>query len=257
MLNAHLNRSPIARSARIAAVIALLLITVPIAGFGAFAQTPSATFSGSVMDQIGRILPEITLVLSNVQTQAKYDLRSDQTGHFEVVGLPAGDYQLGAQIPGFAYQQGKFTLGAGQNLHRDIALQVGSVQETITVTATTDSGRVERPRVTERVTATSQPEFDRCSQSPVGGCLAQPTKIRDVKPRYPQSLRDIGTDGQVTLEGRIGTDGFIKDLRILGTADPDLASAAAEAVGQWQFTPTRLDGVPIEVSVKVSVTFVR
>ena len=253
MLNAGLNRSPIARSARIATVIALLLITVPIAGFGAFAQTQSATFSGSLMDQVGRILPDVTLVLSNVQTQAKYELRSDQTGYFDVVGLPAGDYQLGAQIPGFAYQQGRFTLGVGQNLHRDIALQVGSIQETITVTG--DSGLVERPRSTERVNAAGQPEFDRCSQSPVGGCIAQPTKLHDVKPRYPQSLRDNGTGGLVTLEGRIGTDGFIKDLRVLGTADPDLASAAAEAVGQWQFTPTRLDGVPIEVSIKVSVTF--
>src|SRR5947207_5639789 len=38
----------------------------------------------------------------------------------------------------------------------------------------------------------SQPDVDPCSQSPVGGCITQPTKVKDVKPRYPQNRRGIG-----------------------------------------------------------------
>jgi len=48
----------------------------------------------------------------------------------------------------------------------------------------------------------------------------------------------------VVIEGRIGTDGLIKDLRALAPADPDFANATFDALRQWQFTTTRLDGVP-------------
>ena len=57
------------------------------------------------------------------------------------------------------------------------------------------------------------------------------------------------------MEGRIGTDGFLKELRVIAPADPDLASAATEAVGQWLYSQTRLDGVPIEVRVNITVNF--
>jgi len=99
----------------------------------------------------------------------------------------------------------------------------------------------------------SQADVDPCSLSPVGGCVTQPTKVRDVKPRYPQNRR--GSDATLVLEGRIGTDGFLKDLRVLAPADADFATAALAAIRQWQFTPTRLDGVPMEVPMRVNVKF--
>ena len=80
-----------------------------------------------------------------------------------------------------------------------------------------------------------------------------PTKVKDVKPQYPPNRLDAGAT--VSLEGRIGTDGFVNGLRVLAPADPDFANAALAAVGQWQFTPTRLDTIPIEVVMTVSVTF--
>jgi hypothetical protein len=52
------------------------------------------------------------------------------------------------------------------------------------------------------------------------------------------------------------TDGFVKNLRALSPADTDFANAAFEAVRQWQFTPTRLDGIPVEVQIGVTVNFV-
>jgi TonB family protein len=74
-----------------------------------------------------------------------------------------------------------------------------------------------------------------------------------VKPRYPQNRR--GSGATLVLEGRIGTDGFLKDLRVLAPADADFATAALAAIRQWQFTPTRLDGVPMEVPMRVNVKF--
>jgi TonB-like protein len=94
---------------------------------------------------------------------------------------------------------------------------------------------------------------DPCSQSPVGGCITQPTKIRDVKPIYPPNRK--GSNVKLELDTRIGTDGFVKDIRAVAPADAEFASAAAEGVRQWRFTQTRLDGVPVEVRMRVHVTF--
>jgi hypothetical protein len=57
------------------------------------------------------------------------------------------------------------------------------------------------------------------------------------------------------MEGRIGTDGFITGLRLTATADEQFARAAFAAVNQWQFTPTRLGGVPIETAIKITANF--
>jgi TonB family protein len=74
-----------------------------------------------------------------------------------------------------------------------------------------------------------------------------------VKPRYPPNRR--GSGATLLFEGRIGTDGFLKEMRVLAPADADFANAALEAIRQWKFTPTRLDGVPMETPMRVSVTF--
>ena len=44
-------------------------------------------------------------------------------------------------------------------------------------------------------------------------------------------------------------------VRVVGPADPDFAKAAADAVYEWRFTPTYLDGVAVEVEMKVTATF--
>jgi hypothetical protein len=98
-----------------------------------------------------------------------------------------------------------------------------------------------------------KPELDPCGQSTMGGCILPPTKVRDVKPDYPPSR--AGSDALVLLEGRIGTDGFINGPRLIAAADEEFAKASFAAVNQWQFTPTRMGGVPIETVIKVTINF--
>ena len=98
-------------------------------------------------------------------------------------------------------------------------------------------------------------EFDPCSQSPVGGCITQPTKLRDVKPIYPPSKSDAGIGGTVIVDARIGTDGFMKNFSVV-SGDRDFAAAAIEAFTGWRFSQTRIDGVPVEVDMRVTTVFV-
>ena len=75
MLNAQVNRTPLTRASRIAIVLALLAMTIPIAAAQQF-----ATFSGSVVDAQGLPLPNASLVLSNAQRSSKYEVRTSAAG---------------------------------------------------------------------------------------------------------------------------------------------------------------------------------
>jgi beta-lactamase regulating signal transducer with metallopeptidase domain len=142
MLNTHLVRTPLTRAAGAATALALAAVTILLAGLVASAQSTTASFAGTLIDAVGRILPDTTLTLSNAQTMETRDLKSDQAGHFGVTGLPAGDYLLEARRPGFATSQGRVTLEAGQSLVRDVALQVGALHETLTVTGSPIPGSI-------------------------------------------------------------------------------------------------------------------
>jgi len=88
----------------------------------------------------------------------------------------------------------------------------------------------------------------------VGGPVAPPTKTKDVKPVYPAAAQGSGVQGVVILETVIGTDGKVSDAKVLRSI-PMLDQAAIDAVKQWEFTPTLLNGAPVPVIMTVTVNF--
>ena len=77
-----------------------------------------------------------------------------------------------------------------------------------------------------------------------------------MSPLYPQSMREAGIEGTVPLEARIDRRGNVASLRVLSAQiHPDLARAAMEAVQQWRFSPTLLNGEPVEIVMTVSIEF--
>ena len=88
----------------------------------------------------------------------------------------------------------------------------------------------------------------------VGGNIKPPTKTRDVKPVYPAIAQSARVQGVVIIEATIGPDGRVKDAKVLRSI-PLLDQAALDAVKQWEFTPTLLNGVPVPVIMTVTVNF--
>ncbi|HXR43277.1 MAG TPA: energy transducer TonB, partial [Pseudolysinimonas sp.] len=88
----------------------------------------------------------------------------------------------------------------------------------------------------------------------VGGVIRAPQKIRDVAPRYPVIAQQSKVQGFVILEAVISEDGAVESLRVL-RSQPLLDAAALEAVRQWRFTPTLLNGQPVPVVMTVTVNF--
>lgn len=78
--------------------------------------------------------------------------------------------------------------------------------------------------------------------------------IRRVQPLYPKLAITMRLSGTVELQARIGTDGTVRQLEVV-SGNPILARAAVEAVQQWLYEPTRLDGQAVEVQTNITVTF--
>ena len=88
----------------------------------------------------------------------------------------------------------------------------------------------------------------------VGGNIQAPKKVKDVNPVYPPIAQSARVQGVVILEATIGPNGNVQDVRVLRSI-PLLDAAAIEAVKQWSYTPTLLNGVPVPVIMTVTVNF--
>jgi protein TonB len=78
--------------------------------------------------------------------------------------------------------------------------------------------------------------------------------VRKVIPEYPPLAKSARISGVVRLIGTIGKDGAIRDLQLV-SGHPMLARAALEAVRQWVYKPTLLNGMPVEVIAPIEVNF--
>jgi beta-lactamase regulating signal transducer with metallopeptidase domain len=254
MLNTRLNRHAATRPARIATLAGLLGLTMLIAGFGAAAQS-FATLSGSVVDPMNSVISGVTLTLTSARTQAKHEVSSDANGRFEFVGLPAGEYALEARFPAFKAFRTDVTVGA-QDVQRNVALQIGSLTETIMVSVSASEPLTASADFKPAREALPKRSLASCKAASTGGNIVPPRKLKDVHPEYPRHLRASGpVAGVVVMDARIGQDGLVRDIKVLGPAQPDLAKAAMDAVWQWEFDSTLLNCVPVEVAMTVTVTF--
>lgn len=88
----------------------------------------------------------------------------------------------------------------------------------------------------------------------VGGGVQAAKLVFGPKPVYPPLARTARISGAVRLAARISENGHIEDLRVIG-GHPMLISAALEAVRQWIYQPTLLNGQPVEVLTDIEVNF--
>jgi len=88
----------------------------------------------------------------------------------------------------------------------------------------------------------------------VGGNVQAARVVSRVMPVYPAEASEQRLGGTVQLEATVTKEGTIRSLKALN-GHPLLAEAAMDAVRQWRYRPTRLNGVPVEVITSISITF--
>ena len=244
MLNPVLDRRVPSRMAVIAASVLVFTAVVLTAALrlAAQAQGNALAVEGTIFDPSGGVLPGVEVTLED-GNRIKWPATTDRDGKFKFEPVGAGSYVLEASLPGFRPLRHEFVLSSGQRALQNVTLQVGSLQETIKVTA-------------RRPVQAARPVSPAPARVRIGGNIKQPAKVLDVRPIYPEALREAGLEGVVPMDAIIGVDGSVLSVRVLSAqVAPGFASSAVDAVKQWRFTPTLLNGVPVEVQMTVSVSF--
>jgi protein TonB len=87
-----------------------------------------------------------------------------------------------------------------------------------------------------------------------GGAVTAASLINRVQPNYPPLARQTRISGTVRLHAIISKDGTVQQLEVL-SGHPLLVQAALDAVRQWRYRPTTLNGEPVEVDTTIDVIF--
>jgi Carboxypeptidase regulatory-like domain/TonB dependent receptor len=115
-----------------------LLLLAPVFGLSLCAGAQQATVVGTVTDPAGAALPNVTISITNIESGVTRSIQTNTAGQYVFPDLNIGHYSAKAQAPGFkAAEQQNVTLQVGDRDRLDFQLQVGEVQETITVEANT------------------------------------------------------------------------------------------------------------------------
>ena len=88
----------------------------------------------------------------------------------------------------------------------------------------------------------------------IGGAIKPPAKVKDVRPIYPPVAQQAEVQGVVIIEATIDSYGRVRNVKVLRSI-PMLDQAAVDAVYQWEFMPTMLNGAPTPVIMTVTVNF--
>ena len=92
-------------------------------------------------------------------------------------------------------------------------------------------------------------------QVKLGGDVQEAKVLRRILPVYPPLAKAARIQGLVRLEGIIARDGTIQQLRVV-SGHPLLVQSALDAVRQWRYKPTHLNGDPVEVIAPIDVNFI-
>jgi outer membrane receptor protein involved in Fe transport len=120
----------------LSAACAIALVIVITLSAPLRAQLSSATVTGVVRDSSGSVVPGCKLVLKNVDTSVERVAESNSAGNYLFLGITPGPYTLEASAPGFqTAQMRQVTLAVNQTATIDVTLQVGNLQQSVTVEA--------------------------------------------------------------------------------------------------------------------------
>jgi TonB family protein len=243
ILKPHVNRR--AATPKLAAGVALiaLCIIVPIATMHAQAPGTTGNLTGTVSDISGAVVARAIVTATGLDTHNQEVAHTGPDGTYAFRSLPAGRYLIEVRAPGFKVLQQNQVVPSGSEVAFNAQLQLGAVTETVEVVGQKPPAATPAPHgIPHRIK--------------VGGNV-QPVKLTyKVPPVYPEHAKQNGVQGAVVLQAVISIDGRPLSLEVLSkSVDPELAQAARDAVSQWRYEPTLLNGQPVEVVTTITVNF--
>jgi hypothetical protein len=128
-------------------------ISIFLCAAAAFAQGDRGTITGTVSDPAGAVVAGAPVQAKHVETGTNYDAATTSTGNYTLGQLPAGNYEVDVTVPGFKkYVRQGLRIEVAQVVRVDIALEVGSTQESVTVNAEAPLLKTESGELSHNVT---------------------------------------------------------------------------------------------------------
>ena len=217
-----------------------------------------ARLSGFVYDPFGGLVAGIPLSVEAGPFQPSYfdTTTTDRSGHFVFEHLPSGSFVLTAPQSDFVRPL-RIQVEDGASVERDIHMEIDTLADEILVCATCPS----EPD-SYQLPASLAEEFRRDREAaaadpirgvaPLGGWEFDRPHVYPYPPSVAPSL-----EGIAVVEGHIGSDGSPLGLHVVSSPHDDLSAAALAIVQEQRWEPARVQGVSIDVPLRMRVRFMR
>ncbi len=199
MRSVRLKEGPLAIGFSLMLVLGCCLFCVR-----AGAQVNEAKLSGVVTDTSGAIVPNAQISIINVATNASRDLTTNQSGVYNVPGLPAGNYRVKVSVQGFETEvRSDIVLTTGAEQVLNIILKVGNVSQQVVVSDLPPQVQLSTPTLSDVIDSTS------VRQLPLNGrswtdLAALTTGVSVIKTQPPVSASDRpkrGLGAELSISG--------------------------------------------------------
>ena len=197
-------------------IIPLALVALVWAGLPALAhaQATRGTILGTITDQTGAALPGATVTATETRTNISHNTVTNETGNFTFPNIPDGIYNIKAEIQGFktVVREG-IRLTVNTSIRVDLALGVGELSETVTVSGETpllQTDRTDTGRTLESIQITAMPlSFNRNFQ---GMMATVPGASRPYKPHSEFFNSQDSLASEVNGQSRLANNVLIEGL---------------------------------------------
>jgi TonB family protein len=246
LLDGTRSRHPLSRRAAIAIASLVVAVLLPVVAITAQAQATRGSLVGVVEDVSHARVPNCHVTAKNLDGTNQEVTRANPAGEYSFAAIPPGRYALEIRSAGFAVFKRDVAVEAGKAARVDATLDLGEVSETVVV-------KGQKP---EGVTPAAAPMTRPPQRIRVGGNVQATKLIKMARPEYPAELQQLGIQGAVVMRAVISTTGELLNLEAINAdVDARLVKAALDAVRQWQYQPTLLNGQPVEVVTTITVDF--
>ncbi|HEY7337595.1 MAG TPA: TonB-dependent receptor [Bryobacteraceae bacterium] len=164
-----------------------------LSSLAAFAQSDRGTITGTVSDPAGAVIASVPVEARNAQTGEIYRVATSGTGNYTISQLPAGAYEISVSAPGFKkYTRQNLTVQVAQIVRIDVALEVGSATESVTVTEAAPLLNTESGDLAHNVTTQF---LDQLPILTISGNIRSPTVIAQLMPGTYMTGQELRISG--------------------------------------------------------------
>jgi TonB family protein len=215
----------------------LSVTAAPGKGQATTAATKTGTITGIVVDTSGARLQGAWVWLIGRPGPSAFvkTTVTDAAGNFGFKDVTAGRYSLEADFPGKAPSYRTISVKPGGPApFFQFVLESGAA-----------AGGATHPTMLGKA-----PKRIR-----INGEVEAAKAISQPPPKYPQSAKARGVQGLVRIDAIISAAGAPEQLSVMSSPDKELSKAAVDAVRQWRYRPTLLNGKPVAIETEVDVDF--